>query len=82
MENKIYLTAKEAREIASTSMAMKNHLYKQIKEEAKECRTSTFWCVEGSSENIVNKLIQDLENDGYQVERDMEDNPGVLVVKW
>ena len=75
------LSAKEARHIADTTAAMKNHLYKQIKEEANDGRVQTEWCVYGCSEVNKESLIKELKTNGYDVTVPEED-PTILLIKW
>ncbi len=84
MEEKKFLTAKEARELAESSQCLKNRVYKAIREEAKECRTMLTWEVRGSSQLIINNLITSLRNDGYIVSRS-EPTEGIsdtIAISW
>lgn len=87
MEEKKFLTAKEARELAESSQYMKNRVYKCIHEEAKECHTMLTWDVQGSSQSIIDSLVAKLREDGYSVdylrdEDEMEIDHGCIVIKW
>lgn len=82
MGEKKYLTAKEARTRMLSSLAMKNHCYKRITEASDDGRSETFWDIEGCCEEVIQKLVDDLEGDGYIVTHDTVDEPNILVIKW
>ena len=82
MDEKKYLTAKEARERMLSSFAMKNHCYKSIAEASDDGRSETYWDVEGCCEEVIQRLINDLEGNGYTVLHDTVDDPDTLIIKW
>ena len=70
-KEKVYLTAEQARNLTLTSVALKNYIYRNIKECAKEGRNTLTWDFDEVDPAVRMRIVKDLETDGYRV----EDNP-------
>lgn len=70
-KEKVYLTAEQARSLTLTSRALKNYVYRNIRECANEGRNTMTWDFYEVDPTVRKRIIKDLETDGYQV----DDNP-------
>lgn len=78
--NEKFLTAQEARELSESSMALKNHIYKAIKEEAKENRSELWYGVNGVSPRALDEVIRNLLDNDYAVS--LIDDNETLLIDW
>lgn len=84
MGEKIFLTAKQARDVLETSQSFKNHIYKAICESSKDCRDQLSWDVYDIDHGILNKVVKDLKDDGYNVDFELNDDNEIveIIIKW
>ena len=81
------MTAAEAREITNTSNGMLDAIHAQIEIEAKLWNRSVCnWGFDGVDEEIKNKILKDLEDEGYTYEQFVDQNNEVVdnlyKIKW
>lgn len=76
----IYLKADEARKLAESSSALKNHVYKTIKEFSKEGCATLEWSIENCCDTAVQNLVLSLREDGYKVL--IDDDEKMLIIRW
>lgn len=84
MEDKKILAA-DARTIADSTAAFSNHIYKEIREAAKEGMTQIEWSVYPISLVLLDRAITDLKEAGYKVELEKEeetDKVYSLIINW
>ena len=83
----VTITAAEAREITNTSAGMLDAIHEQIRIEAKLWNRSVCnWGFDGVDEEIRDKILKALEDEGYTYEQ-FVDQEGVAVenqykIKW
>lgn len=79
----VYLKATEARKMTETtgSVVLKNHVYKAIKEAAKDGLAVTYWRITDCCDTALRNLLDCLHTDGYQAQLD-EDNSDLLIIRW
>ena len=75
-----FVSAKIARNIAETTSAFKNHIAKIIEETAKEGMTQLIYFVGDICDIQVNKVINELNELGYEVA--LNDKTKELIIKW
>ena len=68
MGEKVYLTAEQAREMMINSVKLKNYIYRNIKESATEGRCSLLWDFYEIDPGVREKILADLEVDGFKIE--------------
>lgn len=78
MEEKKFLSAKEARELSDKSPILLKRLGKFIKESAEEGMTSCYFSVCNVSSRKIEAIKAELEKKGYNV--NLEDD--LLIVEW
>ncbi|MBP5467702.1 MAG: hypothetical protein J6Z11_00490, partial [Candidatus Riflebacteria bacterium] len=74
------LNAAEAKNLANTSLVQLNRLYKTIKDQALEGYSRVDWCVDYVSNACVERLLKELELDGYQVNYQKKKN--LITITW
>ena len=74
------LNAHEAKNLAEQSLVQLNRLYKTIKDQALEGYSRIDWCVDYVSESCIERLLKELELDGYQV--DYQKRKNLITIKW
>lgn len=74
------LNAHEAKNLADASLVQLNRLYKTIKDQALEGYTRVDWCVNYVSESCIERLLKELELDGYQVNYRQRDS--LIIITW
>lgn len=85
---KVYLTAKQVRELMLKSETPKNRLYRLIKEAAQEegCSGFCYWFNEYTDPQVRQKLIDDLTTDGYNVhlvfDEETEQELNAIEIYW
>lgn len=75
-----FVSAKIARNIAETTSSFKNHIAKIIEETAKEGMTQLSYFVGDICDVQVNRVINELNELGYEVI--LNDKTQELVIKW
>ena len=75
-----FVPAKTARNIAETTSAFKNHIAKIIEETAKEGMTQLIYFVGDICDIQVNRVINELNELGYEVV--LDDKTKELIIKW
>lgn len=75
-----FVSAKTARNIAETTSAFKNHIAKIIEETAKEGMTQLSYFVGDICDIQVNRVINELNELGYEVV--LDDKTKELIIKW
>jgi len=78
--SKKLITANEARTLAESTAAVRNHIAKFIQEEAKEGRTGFGYCIWGVAEAQIAAISEELVSLGYNVERKTDTDE--LIIKW
>ena len=85
---KIYLTAKQARELMLKYETPKNRIYKIIKDVAQEdgCNGWCYWFDEYIDSEVKQKLINDLKANGYEVQTVIDSETGkelnAIEIRW
>jgi hypothetical protein len=74
------LNAHEAKNLADASLVQLNRVYKTIKEMALEGLSRVDWCVDYVSNNCIDRLLKELELDGYQV--DYQKRKHLITITW
>ena len=75
-----FVSAKIARNIAETTSSFKNHIAKIIEETAKEGMTQLSYFVGDICDIQVNRVINELNELGYEVV--LDDKTKELIIKW
>ena len=76
LEQKKTINAKEARDLANTSVAPLNHIYKAIKETAKYGGVFTGYYWDSVSGNLLQTIVDDLRKNGFSVYCYIENEQG------
>jgi hypothetical protein len=74
------ILASEAKNIAETSQIPLTHIYKCIREEAKEGRVKLDWGIYNMSSKCIELTKEALIKDGYSVEVNKDEN--LLKISW
>ena len=79
MEDTKQFLARDARAVAESTRATINHIYKAIKEEAKEGKTCLVngWSLAGYSDTKQKAIIAELQEAGYTVNVEVK-----LMISW
>lgn len=82
MDKMTYLDAKEARELAETSNAPRNRLYKAIKDMSKDGITTLWWNFDGMTDKRILEIIKELKSKGYTVDDSLLEEGNSIKVTW
>jgi len=74
------VTAKEAHELAANSVYTISHIYKEIKNMARENRTRLDWNLFGASEEALTNIIANLNSNGFKTAFNKE--TACLEISW
>ena len=74
------LNAHEAKNLADASLVQLNRLYKTIKDQALEGYSKVDWCVDYVSAACIDRLLKELELDGYQV--NYQQRKHLITITW